>query len=49
MRFVPEKNRAGGEEVTFEMSSDACAAEKVEGAYRAGEKTIRFTVTQQEE
>ncbi|HSH38107.1 MAG TPA: hypothetical protein VK993_04915, partial [Chthoniobacterales bacterium] len=49
MRFVPEKNRAGYEEVTLEMSPDDGPAEKVLGAYRAGGKTIPFRLTKQEE
>lgn len=49
MRFVPAKNRASSEEVTLAMRRDADPAEKVQGAYRAGGKTIPFTLTQQEE
>lgn len=49
MRFVPEKNRGSGEEVTLEMSPDDCPEETVRGTYRAGGKTIRFTLTQLEE
>jgi hypothetical protein len=49
MRFVPQKKRASGEEVTLEMSPDDGPKEKVRGAYRAGGKTIRFTLSQLEE
>ena len=45
MRFVPEKNGGSGEEVKLEMDSYDDPAEKVKGTYRAGEKTIRFTLT----
>ena len=45
MRFVPEKNRASGEEVTIQLSPDAGSDDKVKGTYRAGGKTIRFTLT----
>jgi hypothetical protein len=45
MRFVPEKNRASGEEVTIELSPDDGSDDKVKGTYRAGGKTIRFTLT----
>jgi uncharacterized cupredoxin-like copper-binding protein len=44
MRFVPEKNRASGEEVTIELSPDDGSDDKVNGTYRAGGKTIRFTL-----
>ena len=49
MRFVPEKDRASGEEVTIELSADGGSDEKVNGVYRVGEKTIRFTLRVQEE
>jgi hypothetical protein len=49
MRFVPEKNRASGEEVTIELSRDDGSDEKVNGTYRAGGKTIRFTLIALEE
>ena len=46
MRFVPEKNRTGGDAVIINMSSDDYAPNKVTGEYRVGGKTIRFTLTQ---
>ena len=46
MRFVPEKNRSGGEEVTLRMSMDDGPADKLEGVYRVGGKTIPFTLSQ---
>jgi hypothetical protein len=49
MRFVPEKNRASGEEVTIELSPDDGSDDKVNGAYRAAGKTIRFTLTVHED
>ena len=49
MQFVPEKNRASGDEVTIELSPDDGSDDKVNGAYRAGGKTIRFTLTELEE
>jgi hypothetical protein len=49
MRFLPEKNRASGEEVMIELSPNDGSDDKVNGAYRSGEKTIRFTLTAQEE
>ena len=49
MRFVPEKNGGSGEEVTLEMDADEAPPEKVKGTYRAGGKTIRFTLTMLEE
>ena len=49
MRFAPEKNGGSGEEVKLEMDSYDDPPKKVKGTYRAGEKTIRFTLTKQEE
>ena len=48
LRFVPEKNGAGSEELTIEGISYDGSDEKVNGVYRAGGKTIRFTLTAQE-
>ncbi len=45
MRFVPEKNRASGEEVSLELSADGGSDDKVNGIYRGGGKTIRFSLT----
>lgn len=49
MRFIPVKNRASGEEVTIELSPDDGSDDKVKGEYRAGGKTIPFTLTALEE
>ena len=49
MRFTPEKNAGSGEEVTLEMKALDEPPDNVKGAYRAGGKTIRFTLTKQEE
>ena len=44
MRFVPEKDRGSGEEVTLKMGPDDAAPAKVEGTYRAAGKTIPFSL-----
>ena len=49
MRFVPEQNRASGEEVTIELSPNDGSDDKVNGTYRAAGKTIRFTLTAHED
>ena len=49
MRFVSEKNRASGEEVTLEMGSYDDPRDKLKGAYHSGGKTIRFTLRKQAE
>jgi hypothetical protein len=46
MRFVPEKNRTGGEEVILKMSMDDGAPDKVEGVHRVGGKTNPFALPQ---
>lgn len=48
LRFVPEKKRGSGDEVTLEMEPLDEPPDKVKGTYRAGGKTIRFTVARQE-
>ena len=45
MHFAPENDRNSSEGVTLKMSADDAAPEKVKGIYRAGAKTIFFSLT----
>ena len=49
MRFVPKKQKEpnGGREVALKMSPDDAAPEIVEGTYRNGARTVRFTLKKQ--